>query len=65
MAHRRFTTETYTDSEGKTWVKIINFWSLSADMMIKYGKGWKKKALGTYGFEQLFINQYDSKGRKI
>ena len=60
---RRHTTETYTDAKGTTYVKVINYWALAADMMVKYGRDWKNKAIGTYGHEQLFVNQYNSKGR--
>jgi len=56
---------TYTDLEGRTFVKILNFWALSSKMMKKYGPGWKKKTVKTYGFEQLFLNQYDKYGRKV
>jgi len=59
------TARHYIDKNGKRWVQVGNFWKLSATMMIKYGKNWKKQCLGSYGFEQLFENKYDRNGRKI
>jgi len=56
--------ETYTDSNGKTWVKIINYWSLHSKMLLKYGKNWREECISSYGHEQLYVNEYDEKGRK-
>lgn len=56
---------TYIQKDGKVYNRIGNFWKLSADMMLELGKDWKQKSISTYGPEQLFENQYDSKGRQI
>ena len=54
----------YTDKNGKQWVQIRNFWSLHSEMLLKYGKKWKNQCLKSYGYEQLFENQYNLKGVK-
>ena len=59
--------QTYTDKNGHTFVKILNFWALDKKMTSDFGSGWKQRhqSMKTYGHEQLFENQYNSRGRLI
>ena len=54
---------TYMDKNGNTFVRINNFWALDRKMRKEFGTNWKNKCIRTYGKEQLFENQYNSRGR--
>ena len=43
----------YTDTNGKSWQRIISYRALSSAMYKKYGTNWKYEVRYTYGDEQL------------